>query len=56
MLTSALVDGSGNSPYASLVKSGYITSTGASVPARDWIKAAMTELPFEAYVARFLRK
>ena len=45
-----------NSPYASLVKSGYITSTGASVPARDWIKAAMNELPFEAYIARFLRK
>ena len=45
-----------NSPYASIVKNGFVTSTGASVPARDWIKAAMNELPFAAFVARFLRK
>ena len=45
-----------DSPYASLVKNGFVTSTGASVPARDWIKAAMKELPFSAYVARYLKK
>ena len=44
------------SPYASLVKNGFISSTGASFPARDWIKAALTELPFAAFVARYFKK
>ena len=41
-----------NSPYAEAVKNG--TGTG-HVP-RDWIKAALKELPFEAFVARFLKR
>ena len=45
-----------NSPYAVYVRDGYMTSLGNVVSGRDWIKAAMTELPFEAYVARFLKQ
>ncbi len=45
-----------DTPYASLVKNGYITSTGASVPARDWIKAALKELPFPNFIANYLKR
>ena len=34
-----------NSPYASLVKNGFVSSTGEIVPARDWIKAALKRTP-----------
>ena len=45
-----------NTPYASLVKNGYISRTGEIVPARDWIKAALRELPFAEGIFKRIRK
>ena len=41
-----------DSPYAEAVKNG----TGSGHLPRDWVKAALNELPFEAYIARYLKK
>ena len=38
--------------YAEAVLNG----TGSGHVPRNWVKAALNELPFEAYVARFLKK
>ena len=38
--------------YAEAVLNG----TGSGHVPRNWVKATLTELPFEAYVARFLKK
>ena len=45
-----------NTPYASLVKNGYISSRGEVVPARDWILAALRELPFGENIYKRLKK
>ena len=45
-----------NTPYASLVKNGYISRTGEIVPARDWIRAALRELPFGEGIYKRIRR
>ena len=45
-----------NTPYASLVKNGYISRTGEVVPARDWILAALRELPFAEGIYKRLKR
>ena len=45
-----------NTPYASMVKNGFVSSTGAIYPARDWIMAALRELPFRQGINRRLRR
>ena len=43
-------------PYARYVKDGYMTTKGNIVPPRDWIRAALRELPFGPSIYQRLRK
>ena len=45
-----------DTPYAYLVKNGYETSRGSIVPGRDWIKAALKELPFSDFIQNYFRR
>ena len=42
--------GGPKAPYAPLIFNGYITSTGAQMPARNWIKPALEENPLREFV------
>lgn len=41
--------------HASLVRDGYITSTGRQVRGRDWVKTALNAIPFSQFIARRMR-